>query len=131
MNFLETKPQTGIGALRLSSALRRLENITDANKVLIDAWINLSLSVDEQFKYLDNYKSILISHHVKRMDNLLWRGDIYAAIEILSLLPLKPNTGKGKSRTSKGAPNVDKLIAAVPASHKKIQVWHMIGFNGV
>ena len=118
--FRKQKPQTGIGALRLSSALRRLENITDANKVLIDAWINLSLSVDEQFKYLDNYKSILISHHVKRMDNLLWRGDIYAAIEILSLLPSKNQTlVKARVGLQRGAPNVDKLIAAVPASHKK------------
>ena len=118
--FRKQKPQTGIGALRLSSALRRLENITDANKVLIDAWINLSLSVDEQFEYLDNYKSILISHHVKRMDNLLWRGDIYAAIEILSLLPSKNQTlVKARVGLQRGAPNVDKLIAAVPASHKK------------
>ena len=118
--FRKHKPQTGIGALRLSGALRRLENISDANKVLIDAWINLPLSADEQLQYLDNHKSILIDHHIQRMDNLLWRGDIYSAIRILSLLPSKSQTlAKARVGLQRGARNVDNLIAAVPASHKK------------
>jgi soluble lytic murein transglycosylase len=68
--FAGGPPQTGTGALRLITAQSDKET---AQKLIISAWTEMSLSENEQQSFMDAYSAILKPHHTARIENLLWR----------------------------------------------------------
>ena len=113
--FVNQEPQTGVGALRLASALTSVDATDVAAAVIVKAWRELSLSKSEEAAFLSEYSRLLAPHHAARQDALLWRN---RATEAERLMPL---VDAGQARLAKARialirkdNGVDTLIAAVP-----------------
>jgi soluble lytic murein transglycosylase len=116
--FGKQNPQTGTGALRLMEALRDENKNNKANEILLYAWGNLSLNLDEHRDFLSN-KSLTNLHHEERVNNLLWRGDVKSAKKIVHLLSSKvQKLANARIGLQLGTSNVDYLISSVPDIYK-------------
>lgn len=115
--FVGQEPQTGVGALRLSAALRSTGAADKATAVIVKAWTELSLSTDEERAFLAQFSKTLAPHHAARQDMLLWRD--YAS-EAERMMPLV-DAGTAKLAAARIAlirrdAGVDARIAAVPSA---------------
>ncbi|MEO0359623.1 MAG: lytic transglycosylase domain-containing protein, partial [Pseudomonadota bacterium] len=73
--FLSNQPpQTGAGALARANALRASGRREEADREIVRAWRELSLTSDERSIILSRHAALLAPHHEARADNLLWRG---------------------------------------------------------
>ncbi|MFZ7092136.1 lytic transglycosylase domain-containing protein [Primorskyibacter sp. 2E233] len=72
--FENDTPQTGSGVLALARAHMQdgEEGAAEADVVL--AWRTLPLSADERRVFLENWRVLLMDHHVARLDMALWKG---------------------------------------------------------
>lgn len=115
--FAGLAPDTGTGALRLAAARLASGDRTGAQQVIITAWTSLTLTDAEEDAILSDWAETLKSHHVARLDNLLWQGESTAARRMLSRVPdgwQKLADARMKLRAD--ANGVDAAIAAVPES---------------
>ncbi|PTN03022.1 soluble lytic murein transglycosylase [Rhodovulum imhoffii] len=113
--FANARPLTGAGALRLAQAqgAQGLEGDAQAEAVL--AWRTLPMGPDTQADFLRLFSDLLASHHIARLDAMLWQGKRASA---LNMLPLVPEGWRSLARARLAlrdmAPGVDVLIGAVP-----------------
>ncbi len=113
-------PQTGRGALRLAEAEQRLGRTGQARDAAIRAWLELSMSEQEENALLAEYRGVLARHHVTRLDNLLWRGLTREAQRMLDRVDAGHKAlAMARIALRRGARGVDDLIKAVPASLQK------------
>ena len=114
--FGDTPPQTATGALRLSEAFRAVGQNETADKELIDAWVGLSFTSDEEQKYLANYKALLQPHHQARVEALLWKGKSSEAARNLSRLSSDAKAlAEARIALQMQEKTVDAKIGNVPA----------------
>jgi len=112
--------QTGHGALRLAEAEQQLGRTAQARDVAIRAWLNLSMSAEDENALLAKYRGALTRHHASRLDNLLWRGLTREAQRMLPRVDAGHQAlAQARIALRRGAKGVDDLIKAVPASLKK------------
>ncbi|MEM7241121.1 MAG: lytic transglycosylase domain-containing protein [Pseudomonadota bacterium] len=115
--FKAEPPQTATGVLRLSEALRASGQSDAADKALIDAWLTLSFSGDEEALYLARYKDLLRPHHADRVDALLWRGQSAEASRNLTNISDDLRLlAQARIALQKQDKSVDVKISAVPAA---------------
>lgn len=113
--FKDHAPETGIGAMRLINAYKVTGQTELDDKLIVDSWISLSLTEDEEFQFLNKFADQLADHHVTRQDNLIWADRLteakrmnrivsvdYQALTNARIALLQLNDG------------VDALVAAVP-----------------
>lgn len=114
--FAVQPPQTGTGALRLAEALQSIGRTADARKQIQDAWINLSLTGEEQFSILDNFGGLVRGKNEARLDALLWAGRTKEAERMFELVsPDQVRLAKARIGLQRATKNVDILIADVPS----------------
>ena len=84
--FASQPPQTGEGALRLAEALYASGLKADADAVLREAWLSLSLTDEAHDALIAAFADTLAPHHAARTDALLWRWRTTDAARMLPLL---------------------------------------------
>ncbi|MEJ6396903.1 lytic transglycosylase domain-containing protein [Yoonia sp. 208BN28-4] len=84
--FADAVPQTGQGAVRLAEALIAQGQQTQAEEVLVTAWLELTLTETAQALMLSRFGDVLAPHHEARTDALLWRWRTTAAQRMVPLL---------------------------------------------
>ena len=84
--FADDAPQTGVGAVRLATALIAADRAEDAAAVLREAWINLRLTEDGHDAMVAAFGDQLAPFHRARVDELLWRSRRAEAERMLPLL---------------------------------------------
>ena len=111
-------PTTGAGALALALAYRAQGDTAAAEAEAIRAWTTLTMTADEAGRLREAFGTVLNggSHHIDRLDNLLWAG---ADARARAMFPLVPEgwqrLAAARLALRDRAPGVDTLIAAVPA----------------
>ena len=115
--FKDNPPQTGTGSLRLAEGYMNDGKITEARREVVRAWTTFSLNNDEQSRLLKKFKTTLATHHITRLDMLLWRG---RSDEAQMMFPLVSDDyvilAKARIGLRVLARNPDGLIRAVPKS---------------
>ncbi|MDE0304648.1 MAG: lytic transglycosylase domain-containing protein [Albidovulum sp.] len=87
IRYFETQPpQTGAGAIRLASALRRVGRVSEANETIAECWLALPFTKDQQKDALAKFKAQLRSLHAERIDNAVWEGRNKEAARMLPLV---------------------------------------------
>ena len=116
--FAEQEPQTGVGALRLSAALRSVGAGDKADAVVVKAWKELSLKPDEEAAFLAQYAKTLAPHHAARQDALLWRDRATEAERMMPLVDAETaKLAAARIALIRLDDGVDARIAAVPAAY--------------
>ncbi|NKX45322.1 lytic transglycosylase domain-containing protein [Roseicyclus persicicus] len=116
--FADQSPTTGTGALALALALQARGDQAAAEAEAIRAWTGLTMTGDEAGRLRTAFGAVLNqgTHHVDRLDHLLWEG---AEERARAMFPLVPEGWQrlAEARLALRArrPGVDDLIAAVPA----------------
>jgi len=116
--FGDRDPQTGDGRVRLAEALLRVGRTEDGKRQIRTAWTRDNFAKNDESEILRKYDTYLgQAEHVARLDRLLWDRQIDAARRML------PRVDQGQRAVAEArialisrTGNVDKAIAAVPAS---------------
>ncbi|WP_116085750.1 lytic transglycosylase domain-containing protein [Tropicimonas sp. IMCC34011] len=116
LEFFESRiPETSTGLLRLIDAHRTLGHTGDAEALAVLAWRTMTLTTEAEAQLLASYGEILGSHHVSRLDDLLWRGEVSAARRMYSRVPDGWEAlAEARIALSQQSPGVDTLIEKVP-----------------
>ena len=108
-------PQTGAGAIRLASALRRVGQVEEANETIAECWRDLPFSKQQQKDALANFKPQIVSLHVERLDNAIWEGRTKEAERMLSLVDsASRKLAKARIALQKNAKNTTDILNSVP-----------------
>lgn len=109
--------QTGMGALRRAEALRATGRASDADAEIINAWRDLSLTVEEQNEFRARHRGLIAGHHEARADNLLWRGLISEARAMKALVsPGYARLIEARAKLRRRENGVNAAIDAVPGA---------------
>jgi soluble lytic murein transglycosylase len=74
--FKDEPPLTGVGAMKLATALISMGRNAEAAELIRHAWIELAFSPPEERTYASMFNSYLHpAEHVQRLDRLLWASD--------------------------------------------------------
>jgi len=117
--FADQAPTTGAGTLALALAHQASGDDEAADAEAVRAWTTLVLSGEDAGRLRSAFGHVLNegSHHVDRLDNLLWLG---AEDRARAMFPLVPEgwqrLGAARLGLRNRAGGVDDLIAAVPDS---------------
>ncbi len=118
--FASQPPQTGHGAFYFAAALTRDNKTDQANREIIRAWTDFTLSKDEEQRIAKSYAKILKPHHATRADALLWKrnraGRAAAKRMIPRLNKLHSDLVRARIALQNKSGNVDSLLAKVAAS---------------
>ena len=79
-------PETGAGVLALARAFRETGQRGEAEALLVQAWLTLSMSPVDQAAVAASFPDLLAPHHAGRADMLLWRWKRSEAGLLLPLL---------------------------------------------
>ncbi|KEP68629.1 tail length tape measure protein [Thioclava dalianensis] len=108
-------PQTGTGALALIAAHLALGQKSAASDVARTAWRNLAMSADEQAQFVQTYPTLIAGNSGGRMQNMLDRGELTQARQMLSLVSSGTRAvAEARIALQARADGVDALVAAVP-----------------
>ncbi|QIE41188.1 lytic transglycosylase domain-containing protein [Rhodobacteraceae bacterium SC52] len=108
-------PQTPDGVLRLSNALTQTDRSADADALAVLAWRSMTLNTEAENVLMSRHGPALADHHIARMDDLLWRGELEAAARQRPRVPEEWRLlHDARAALRNDAPGVDSRIAAVP-----------------
>lgn len=116
--FATQPPARGTGALALALAHQASGNRAAAEAEVIRAWTTLTMTGEEAGNLRAAFGDVLNrgTHHIDRLDHLLWEG---AEDRARAMFPLVPEgwqrLAEARLALRARAPGVDTLIAAVPA----------------
>lgn len=116
--FADQSPTTGSGALTLALAYQASDDRAAAEAEAVRAWTTLTMTGEDAGRLRSAFGNVLNtgSHHVDRLDNLLWLG---AEDRARAMFPLVPEgwqrLAAARLALRNRAPGVDDLIEAVPA----------------
>ncbi len=114
--FEAQPPQTGEGALRLATALAALGRRDDAAMEAAKAWIEFPMETEDEAELLARFPGVLGVLHEKRLDSLLWSGEIGNAERMLTRVsPRFAKLARARIALQRRTPGVDALIRAIPA----------------
>lgn len=118
--FAETPPQTPRGVLAYADVLADEEQSGEAQVSLVLAWRTKQMSQGDQQRFLDQHGGLLKTHHVARLEEMLWRGAGADARRMFDLV------GEDEIRLAEAwlglinrVGNVDSLLEAVPERYQK------------
>ncbi|MEQ9039897.1 MAG: transglycosylase SLT domain-containing protein [Silicimonas sp.] len=115
--FRDEPPQTSGGALSLIAAYRAKGLSADAEAEAVRIWLTGTLSKTDEDMLLQDFGTVLKSHHEQRLDMLLWRGVDGDAERMLPLVgPGWRAKARARMALRDNAKGVDTLIEAVPSS---------------
>ena len=118
--FAVRAPATGQGALALARAYRATDQAALAEAEAVRAWLDLSLTVQDQAGFLAEFGPALLPEHVKRLDRMIWAGNLDDAGRMLDLVPPGWKTSAiARMALLRGLDGVDGLVAAVPPDFAK------------
>ena len=116
-------PKTGRGLLRLAHALRQTGQKERAYRLARRAWIEKSLSREDEKDFLSLFGHILkTSDHIQRLDNRLWNRDTRAAQRLLNAQKMDPGIvalAKARIALQRRRPPIDRRVRNVPTSYKE------------
>ncbi|EAR50700.1 Putative soluble lytic transglycosylase [Oceanicola granulosus HTCC2516] len=78
--------QTGEGALAHARALEALGRDDEAEALVVEAWLTMTLDESGESALRGAYGDLLAEHHAGRADMLLWRWRVNDALRLLPLL---------------------------------------------
>jgi len=116
--FAPEPPQTGAGVLALARALEATGDRAAAEAEAIRGWTSMTLDAESAANLRRAHGDVLNrgTHHIDRLDHLLWAG---ADAQARAMFPLVPRAWQAlaEARLALRArrPGVDALVAAVPA----------------
>ncbi|MGC1495286.1 MAG: lytic transglycosylase domain-containing protein [Sulfitobacter sp.] len=115
--FAGMKPQTPRGVLAHSAALKRADQIGEAEADIVVAWRTMPMNPTSQALFLAEYEDILKPHHQARLDEMLWQREHAEARQMFDLVG-KDDVALAQTRIAlqKRAGDVNKLINALPAT---------------
>ena len=113
--FAQQDPRTASGSLALQTALQAKGRAKDAQAEAVRAWLSLSYSAADQAAQLAAFPTALNPLNDRRLDTLLWRGQLADAAQTLPLAsPDMQALARARIALQAGAKGVDDLVAAVP-----------------
>lgn len=115
--FRTVKPETGSGSLALARALWDTGAKQEAMAEAIRSWTTMSLTSQEEDRFMVDWPKTLASHHNTRMDMLGWRGLAGEAERHMARVD-DPHKALATARIAlrEDKPGVDGLIERVPAA---------------
>jgi len=114
--FSDTKPQTGRGASIYAATLSGAARTDELRRV----WREMPMRGDDRKAFVARHISDLRPATVDRLHMMLWKGNVEAATDILSVVPAgDAAVARARIALQTGASGVDKAIEAVPVSHAK------------
>lgn len=117
--FASELPDTGEGAVRLASALTEAGRQDQAERMLIDLWLESGMSDDGLAILLAEHGDLLAPHHAARVDGQLWRWRVSDAERILDLLSEDERAlAEARIALIRDTPDATEKIAAVPAAFR-------------
>ena len=113
--FAAFPAQTPEGVLAHANALARSGASADARANIVLAWCAMSMNETTQNEYLKTNGDLLASHHITRLDGLLWSNKTKDARRMLKLVPAGHQAlAKARLALQQQSDAVDALIKAVP-----------------
>jgi soluble lytic murein transglycosylase len=113
--FDAVPPQSPEAILRYAEALSAARRGSEAEAVVLGAWLDIPMSPDQQARFLAAHGSFLAPYHDARLDAMLWRGAFGDARRLSGLAsPAAVASAEARIALREDAPGVDTLIAAVP-----------------
>ncbi|MEM9966789.1 MAG: lytic transglycosylase domain-containing protein [Pseudomonadota bacterium] len=116
--FNEMPAQTARGVLGQAAALTRADESGDAEANLVLAWRTMPMSARDQAAFLAEHQSLLSTHHVARLDAMLWMREHDAARQMFSLVQ-EADIALAQTRIALQniQSHVNAMIDALPESH--------------
>lgn len=110
-------PGTGSGALTLARAHLAQGNRAQAEKVVTQAWLSLSLTADERRAFQNDWGRVVKPLMRDRLDAMLWKGKSKNARALMPMVGADWQAlAEARIALRARAGNVDALIAKVPKS---------------
>ena len=116
--FAREAPQTGAGVLTYAGALARSGRAAEAEAGLVQSWLTLDLTAEDQARFLAAHEPLLRRHHKMRAEEAMWAG---RKGNVSAMLPLLPKDWQALTTAwlalEKGqSDGITALINAVPAA---------------
>ena len=118
--FERQPPQTGVGAWRLTAALKQLGRHDAALAEARRAWAEYGMDSETHAAFIAGFGDALADLHVTRLDSLLWKNWIESARLMLDLVPADARAlAKTRIALKKQGSGVDAMIRGLPGSVRK------------
>ncbi len=116
--FTDARPQTGLGALTLVKAFAAQGRIADAEAEALRAWLDVSLTAEQETELLGLFGPALKVAHEVRLDRILWTGGRHAEAERMLARVAEDWRALGSARLAlqTDRAGVSALVDAVPAA---------------
>ncbi|WP_299620407.1 lytic transglycosylase domain-containing protein [uncultured Tateyamaria sp.] len=113
--FADTGPQTPQGVLAHAAALTRAGSTGDAQANVVLAWRTMPMNAVSHALFVGTHADLLESHHIARLDTMLWTGNTDSARRMLDLVPEGHQAlARARLALQSRADGVNALIDAVP-----------------
>src|SRR5690348_16078857 len=118
--FASHPPITVAGKLRQADIWIAAGRTDEAQARIRTVWINSDVSAfDERSIYQRYHEYLRVEDHVRRLDRLLWSGQVTAAQRMLPLVPLDTRSvAEARIALMTFAGNADSLVDNVPAGYR-------------
>lgn len=118
--FDQTAPLTVNGVIAYGKALIDNNLLAKARPMIEESWVNGSFGATQEKNFLAQFDGLITpADHWVRLDRLLWdRQDVAAGRQLLRIDSSKRALAEARMALVNGAPNAQKLAAALPASAK-------------
>lgn len=117
--FLHDAPQTGWGSLRMAAALWQTGAKQEAMAEARRGWTTLTMTREEEARFMEDWPSTLKMHHWERLDMLLWAGETKQAERQMARVDLDHQLlARARIALRKKEDGVNALIDAVPSALK-------------
>ncbi len=117
--FEEVPPQTPSGVLSYAKSLIAQGNSEQAQKIILKAWVSLSMDKDAVDAFLEAHNALLKSRAAQRLDSMLWKGWIDNARVMFPFASSEQRAlAEARIALQQRATDVDALLAKVPPSLK-------------
>ncbi len=115
--FENVAPQTPRGVLAHAAALMRADRVGEAEVNVVLTWRTMPMNATSQALFVKDYASLLKTHHVARLDEMLWQREHGDARQMFDLVD-KGHVALAEARIAlqTRASNVDARIKAVPSN---------------
>ncbi len=116
--FEGTPPLTGRGYRRLAEALRALGRSDDAIAIARKGWVEKDFpDADEEALFIGFWDALTTEDHARRLDRLLWQGQISAAQRLLARVdPDTQALGEARIALRRRQTSPATALASVPES---------------
>ncbi|MGH6968037.1 MAG: lytic transglycosylase domain-containing protein [Stellaceae bacterium] len=118
--FAKHPPITVAGKLRQADLWMAVGRGDEARALIRAVWIGGDFSAFDEKSMFQHYHNVLrVEDHEKRLDRLLWHGQVAAAQRMLPLVPSGPRAvAEARLALMTFAGNADSLVDRVPSTYR-------------